>query len=81
MSGRSVSEGYRGGVAITPSDSVIIAPTRGLFIGGAGNVTVDFVDGTSNVLLTGPEVGTVLPLSVVRVRATGTTATAIVALY
>lgn len=78
---RTVVESYRGGVAVTPSDTTLLAPTRGLYIGGAGNVTVDFADGTTGILFTAPPVGTLLPISVIRVKATGTTATAIVALY
>lgn len=81
MSGRIIAESYRGGVAVTPSNTTLIAPTRGLYIGGAGNVTVDFADGTTDVLFTAPPVGTLLSISVIRVKATGTTATAIVALY
>ena len=75
-----VTRPYRGGVAVTPHDTNLIAPTRGLFIGGAGNVSVDFADGTS-ALLTAPAVGSVLPISVIRVKATSTTATTMVALY
>lgn len=81
MSGRVITEPYRGGVAVTESDTTVLAPTRGLFIGGAGNVTVDFADGTTDVLLTAVVVGTIYPISVIRVKSTGTTATAIVALY
>ena len=80
MSGRVVTESYRGGVAVTKSDDTVLAPTRGLFVGGTGNLTVDFADGTVNVLLTAPVVGTILPISVVKVKA-ATPATAIVALY
>jgi hypothetical protein len=79
--GRTVQESYRGGVAITPNDTTLVAPTRGLYIGGAGNITVDFADGTSGILLTAPVVGAIIPVSVIRVKATGTTATAILALY
>lgn len=81
MSARVVTESFRGGVAVTPNDTTLLAPTRGLYIGGAGNVTVDFADGTTDVLLTAAIVGTLYPISVIRVKATGTTATAIVAMY
>lgn len=80
MSGRVVTEPFRGGVAVTPSDTELLAPTRGLWVGGAGNLTVDFADGTTDVLLTAPIVGTIYPVSVIRVKA-ATTATVIVALY
>jgi fructose-1,6-bisphosphatase len=77
---RTIADSYRGGVAVTPSDSTVLATTRGLYMGGAGNVTVDFADGTSAVL-TAVIVGTIYPISIIRVKATGTTATAIVAIY
>lgn len=78
---RTVQESYRGGVAVTPDDTTLLAPTRGLYIGGTGDVTVDFADGTTDVLLTAPILGTIHPISVIRVKSTGTTATAIVAIY
>jgi hypothetical protein len=78
---RTIVDSYRGGVAVTPSDSTVLAPTRGLYIGGTGNVIVDFADGTTGVLLTAPALGVILPISVVKVKATGTTATAILAIY
>ena len=78
--GQVTTESYRGGVAVTPSDTTVIAPTRGLYIGGAGNVTVDFENGTKDVLLTAPALGVIHQISVVKVKA-ATTATLIVALY
>jgi hypothetical protein len=71
-----------GASAITTSDTTIYnEPTRGLYIGGAGNVTVDMADGGSPVLYFGVQGGTVLPIQVTRIYASGTTATYIVALY
>jgi hypothetical protein len=66
--------------AVTPSDSADIKLTRGLYIGGAGNIAVNMGDGTS-VTFTAPAVGVVHNLQVSRVLATGTTATNIIALY
>ena len=68
-------------VPVTPSDSANFAfgQARALYIGGAGNVTLDTVNGTA-VLFTAVPVG-ILPVAAVRVRATGTAATGIVALY
>ena len=66
--------------AITPNDTDELAVyERSLYIGGAGNINVDTVDGTT-VLFTGVTAGSVLPIRVKRVRATSTTATAIVGL-
>jgi hypothetical protein len=68
--------------AITTSNSTIYAqPTRGLYIGGVGDLTVDMADGGSSVLFVGVQGGTILPIQVTRIYATGTTATSIVALY
>lgn len=68
--------------AVTTSDSTIYQqPTRALYIGGSGNITVDMADGGTSVLFAGVLSGTILPIQVTRIYATGTTATSIVALY
>jgi hypothetical protein len=66
--------------AVTPSDSTDLLPTRGLYIGGAGNIKVDMALGNT-VTFNGLLAGTVLPVQVVKVYSTDTTATDIVALY
>jgi len=66
--------------SVTTSDSAEIDPTRGLYIGGAGNIKVDTAAGTT-VTLNSAAAGSVLPIRVKKVYATGTTATNIVALY
>ncbi len=69
------------GAAVTPSDSVPLAfVTLYLFVGGAGNVTVITAAGNT-LTITGVTAGTLIPLRVSQVKATGTTATSIVALY
>lgn len=67
--------------AITPSDTVAIPDgiTRGIYVGGAGNV-VALINGVA-ITFTAVPVGTVLPIQATRVNATGTTATALVALF
>lgn len=71
------------GAAVTPSDTTDLpALTFGVYVGGAGNLTVDFADvNAKGILLAGVPAGSILPIQVVRVRQTGTTATNIVALY
>ena len=67
--------------AVTPSDTILLT-CRAIYIGGAGNIALS-VDGvTPSVVITAPPVGTILPILLEqgRVMATGTTATAIVAL-
>ena len=67
--------------AVTPSDSTTLLPTRALFIGGAGNVKVDMADTGTAVTFTNVQAGTILPIQVVKVYSTDTTATDIVALF
>lgn len=67
--------------AVTPSDSAFLKATRGLWVGGAGNVNVDMAGDGETVLFAGVPAGTLLPIRVVRVRSTGTTATTITAMY
>lgn len=66
--------------AVTTSDTTNIVPTRGLYIGAAGNVVVDMAYGTT-ITFVGVQGGTILPIQVTRIYATSTTASSIVALY
>jgi hypothetical protein len=76
--------------AVTPSDTVNIPYVGGdgttpswpcvLYIGGSGNIRVQ-TEGGDDVVFTGVLAGTFLPVNVVRVFATNTTATNIVALW
>lgn len=66
--------------AVTTSDTTTIGGCRALWVGGAGNLTLDFADGQNNVVIAGVPAGTLLPIAPLRVK-TATTATSIVALY
>lgn len=68
------------GAAVTPSDSTVLTATRALWVGGAGDVAVEMTGG-SVVTLAAVPAGSLLPLRCAKVRATGTTATSIVALW
>ena len=67
------------GVAVTPSDSVVIPMTRALYVGVGGNVRVTDING--DVTYANVPAGSILPIQVSRVFATSTTASSIVALY
>ena len=67
------------GVAVTPSDSVVIPMTRALYVGVGGNIRV--TDINDNVTYANVPSGSILPVQVSRVFATSTTASSIVALY
>lgn len=73
--------------AVTPSDSADLPSVAyGLIVGGAGNLKVDCGNdvGTQServtLTFTGVVAGQLIPLRVIRVYATGTTATNIAAL-
>lgn len=72
-------------VAVTPHNTNEVASNdgypRALYVGGAGNVTVDMADGQTDVAFVGVQAGQILDIQVSRVKATGTTATNIVALF
>ena len=67
------------GVAVTPSDSTVFYTTRALYVGTGGNLSVEDINGI--VAYANVPAGYILPVQVKAVRATGTTATNIVALY
>lgn len=66
--------------AITPSDVDTFSQPVALYIGGSGNVNV-VPAGSGPAMTVAVLAGTVLPFRVVKVNATNTTATALVAVY
>lgn len=70
--------------AVVPSDANDVTLngyySRGLYVGGAGDVAVTMADG-SVVTFAAVPAGTLLPVQASRVMATNTTATSIVALF
>ena len=75
----NVSDPAKYGQAVTPSDSTTLTPTRALYVGGTGDVAVVMADGVTLTFTAVP--AGILPVQVVKVLATGTTATNIVALW
>lgn len=67
-------------IAVAPSDSVNLPQSAmALWVGGAGNISL-ITAGGDTVLISGIVAGTYLNIQTSRVRATGTTASLIVAL-
>lgn len=66
--------------AVTTSDTVNLATPSVIWVGGAGNVKVTTAQG-SDVTFTGVLAGAILPVQVLRVWATGTTATNMVRIF
>lgn len=77
MKEKDISPGY-GGFAVTPNDSTDLAvPTRGLYVGAAGDVKVTMISGET-VTFVGLSAGIIHPICARRVWSTATTATSIV---
>lgn len=71
------------GLAVTNSDSTALIPTRGLYTGTGGDIKVTLADQSDAQAVTfaATNAGTVLPVQAIKVWATGTTASSIIALY
>jgi hypothetical protein len=68
-------------VAVTTSNTVnLVAPSKSIWVGGVGDLTVLTVGGET-VTFTAVPAGTRVPIQALRVLSTGTTATLIVALW
>jgi S1-C subfamily serine protease len=67
-------------VAVVPSDSTVLDKTRAIYVGGAGNITVTMADG-GDATFAAIGAGIIHQLGVIKIKATGTTATSILALY
>ena len=65
---------------VTPSDATILPVTRGLYVGGTGDLSVVMAEDQNTVIFSAVPAGTILPIQVTQVFATNTTATLIVAL-
>lgn len=69
-----------GGVAVTKSDTASLDFPSVVYVGGAGNVAVVTANGDT-VTFTAVPAGGVVPVVVIKVLETGTTATDMVAVY
>lgn len=69
-------------VAVTPHDSNPLTDSpKALYVGTGGNITMRGVNGTADTLWKNIPAGTVLPFRARYVRATGTSAADLLALY
>jgi hypothetical protein len=67
--------------AVTPHNTTALAAVpKGIYVGGAGDITLRAVGASADVLFKDVPVGTVLPVRAAFIRATGTDATHLVAL-
>jgi hypothetical protein len=77
----SATSSVRAVSAVTPDDAADLPKgvARALFVGGGGDVVIEDAEGNVVTLASGSH--QYHPIEVKRVRASGTTATALVALY
>jgi hypothetical protein len=78
------SASYEGSLAVVPSDvadQITGGFFRSVYVGGTGAITYDSPNGQTGLVLTAVPVGTLLPIAMKRIHATGTTATLMVGLY
>lgn len=68
------------GFAITPSDTDLTYTTRGLYVGTGGDVVCTLKGGQELTFANVPD-GVILPLRIVNIDSTGTTATGLIGLY
>jgi hypothetical protein len=72
---------YPGGaLVVTPSDTVNLTYPSVIYVGTAGNVRVMTAEGDT-VTFVGLAAGAVVPVQVIRVYATSTTASNLIAIY
>lgn len=69
-------------LTVTPSDSTLftLGATRGIYVGGTGDVSALMADGTTGVFKSVPA-GTLLPICAQRINTTNTSASNMVALW
>jgi hypothetical protein len=66
--------------AIVPNDGTVIPVTKGLYLGTTGDVVVTMANG-QDATFKGLASGMIHPICVTKVKATGTNATSILAVY
>lgn len=76
----SLSAPAQEAAAVTPGAAELANVTKGVYVGGAGNLNVT-LRGGQTVLFSGVPAGTILPIRCTHILATSTTATLIVALW
>ena len=78
----SVSAPARRALVVVPHDSNALSDIpKALYVGSAGNLTMRGVDGNADQLWRNVAAGTIVPFRAQYVRATGTTAGDLLALY
>jgi hypothetical protein len=90
MSAVDTFANFQGGLQTPTRNSFVITPsdtnelpfvTRAIYVGGTGDITLRLADDTGSQIIKAVAVGSMLPLRVRQVFATGTGATLLVGLY
>lgn len=78
----SLDSPARKAAAVTPHDTNELTDIpRAIYVGGAGNITMTLVGDSTAIAFNGATAGSILAVRPKLIKSTGTTATAIVALY
>lgn len=62
---------------VPAADVALTPPTRGIYVGGAGNLAVTMLWSSTSIVVSSVTTGSWLPLRVKTIHSTGTTATGI----
>jgi hypothetical protein len=73
MSYNHEQDRYKGAFEVTPSDVTVLSDVKGLWLNATGDVTVTMESG-ERALFKGGVAGTLIPVAVTQVKATGTVA-------
>lgn len=71
---------YPGDAALVTTSDTTVFPPSIIYVGGAGNVRITTAQGT-DIVFTGLNAGTVLPVQAIKVWATNTTATSLARIF
>ena len=71
---------YPGDAALVTTSDLTTFPPSIIYVGGAGNVRITTAQGT-DIVFTGLNAGTVLPVQAIKVWATNTTATSLARIF
>lgn len=78
---RKIDGPVRSAAAVVPHATNGIDTTRAIYVGGAGDITLRLVDDSTDQVFKAVPAGSLLPIRASFIRASGTTATSILALY
>lgn len=68
-------------IDVSAVDQSLTSASRGLYVGGTGNVKVDMAGGDTGIIFQSVPAGAILPIQVTKIYTSGTSATKMVAMW